>query len=117
MPNGSSSTCARCGSGRSGTASFQNVAWKAAVLLGWSETFDPEYVALTQLHADALIALDRQLAGAVKDLVTADRRCRWGVMMQPYSSAAGVPEMPIGSHFMSRRRNWRCDSRICARFR
>ena len=26
-------------------------------------------VALTQLHADALITLDRQLAGAVKDLV------------------------------------------------
>ena len=26
--------------------------------------------ALTQLHADALITLDRQLAGAVKDLVT-----------------------------------------------
>ena len=29
-----------------------------------------EYVALTQLHADALITLDRQLADAVKDLVT-----------------------------------------------
>jgi hypothetical protein len=27
-------------------------------------------VALTQLHADALITLDRQLAGAAKDLVT-----------------------------------------------
>ena len=49
---------------------LQNVAWKAAVLLGWPDTFDAEYVALTQLHADALITLDRQLAGAVKDLVT-----------------------------------------------
>ena len=30
-------------------------------------TFDAEYVALTQLEADALITLDRQLADAVKD--------------------------------------------------
>ena len=49
---------------------LQNVAWKAAGLLGWADTFDAEYVALTQLHADALITLDRQLAGAAKDLVT-----------------------------------------------
>jgi predicted nucleic acid-binding protein len=49
---------------------LQNVAWKAAGLLGWPDTFDAEYVALTQLHADALITLDRQLARAVKDLVT-----------------------------------------------
>ena len=49
---------------------LQNVAWKAAVLLGWPDTLDAEYVALTQLHADALITLDRQLAHAVKDLVT-----------------------------------------------
>jgi len=34
------------------------------------DTFDAEYVALTQLHANALITLDRQLAGAAKDLVT-----------------------------------------------
>jgi len=39
-------------------------------VLGWPDTFDAEYVALTQLHADALITLDRQLADAVKDLVT-----------------------------------------------
>ena len=48
---------------------LQNVAWKAAVLLGWPDTFDAEYVALTQLHADALITLDRHLADAAKDLV------------------------------------------------
>ena|SRR5690348_13437875 len=46
------------------------VAWKAAVVLGWPGIFDAEYVALTQLHADALITLDRHLADAVKDLVT-----------------------------------------------
>jgi predicted nucleic acid-binding protein len=48
---------------------LQVVAWKVAGQLGWSDTFDAEYVALTQLEADALITLDRQLAGAVKDLV------------------------------------------------
>jgi predicted nucleic acid-binding protein len=46
----------------------QDAAWKAAVLPGWPDTFDAEYVALTQLHADALITLDRQLADAVKDI-------------------------------------------------
>ena len=49
---------------------LQNVAWKAAIVLGWPDTFDAEYVVLTQLHADALITLDQQLAHAVKDLVT-----------------------------------------------
>src|SRR5260370_41795881 len=41
---------------------LQSVAWKVADQLGWSDTFDAEYVALTQLAADALITLDRQLA-------------------------------------------------------
>ncbi len=49
---------------------LQNVAWKVADQLGWPDTFDAEYVALTQLQADALITLDRQLAHAVQDLVT-----------------------------------------------
>jgi predicted nucleic acid-binding protein len=48
---------------------LQNGAWKVADQLGWSDTFDAEYVALTQLQADALITLDSQLAHAVKDLV------------------------------------------------
>ena len=49
---------------------LQDAAWQVADQLGWSDTFDAEYVALTQLEADALITLDRQLADAVKDLVT-----------------------------------------------
>ncbi|HEU0214083.1 MAG TPA: hypothetical protein VFR13_08375 [Jiangellaceae bacterium] len=49
---------------------LQKVAWKVADQLGWSDTFDAEYVALTQLQADALITLDGQLARAVKDLVS-----------------------------------------------
>lgn len=49
---------------------LQNAAWNVADQLGWSDTFDAEYVALTQLEADALITLDRQLADAAKNLVT-----------------------------------------------
>jgi len=55
---------------RRGDRVLQNVAWKIASQLGWPDTFDAEYVALTQLQADAFITLDRQLAHAVKDLVT-----------------------------------------------
>ena len=49
---------------------LQNVAWKVADQLGWPDTFAAEYVALTQLQADALITLDDQFAQAVKELVT-----------------------------------------------
>jgi predicted nucleic acid-binding protein len=49
---------------------LQNVAWKVADQLGWSDTFDAEYVALTQLQADALITLDQRLAHAVEHMVT-----------------------------------------------
>ena len=48
---------------------LQNVAWKVADELGWPDTFEAEYVALTQLQADALITLDDRLAQAVKGLV------------------------------------------------
>jgi predicted nucleic acid-binding protein len=49
---------------------LQSVAWTVADQLGWPDTLDAEYVALTQLQADALITLDRELARAVQDLVT-----------------------------------------------
>ncbi|MEU0884656.1 type II toxin-antitoxin system VapC family toxin [Lentzea sp. NPDC005914] len=49
---------------------LQSVAWKVADQLGWPDTLVAEYVALTQLQADALITLDGQLARAVKKLVT-----------------------------------------------
>ena len=48
---------------------LQNVAWKVADRFGWPDTLDAEYVALTQLQADAFITLNRQLAEVVKDLV------------------------------------------------
>jgi predicted nucleic acid-binding protein len=49
---------------------LQSVAWRVADQLGWPDTFDAEYVALTKLQADALVTLDRQLAEAVTGLVT-----------------------------------------------
>ncbi len=48
---------------------LQNVAWKIARRLEWSDTFDAEYVALTELQGDALVTLDGRLADAVEDLV------------------------------------------------
>ena len=48
---------------------LQDLAWKVADQLGWVDTFDAEYVALTQLQAGALITLDDRLARAVKNLV------------------------------------------------
>jgi predicted nucleic acid-binding protein len=48
---------------------LQSSAWKVADQLGWPDTFDAEYVALTRLQADALITLDDRLAHAVRGLV------------------------------------------------
>ncbi len=49
---------------------LQSVAWKVAAQLGSPDTFAAEYVALTQLQADALVTLDPEFAAAVKHLVT-----------------------------------------------
>ena len=48
---------------------LQDAAWKIADKLGWPDTLDAEYVALTQLQADAFITLDAELARAVRGLV------------------------------------------------
>lgn len=53
-----------------GDSVLQSRAWKIADQLGWPSTFDAEYVALTQLQADAFITLDANLAHAVTGLVT-----------------------------------------------
>lgn len=52
---------------------LQRVAWKIADQLGWPDTLDAEYVALTQLQADALITLDAELARAVEGVVATAR--------------------------------------------
>jgi predicted nucleic acid-binding protein len=44
-------------------------AWDVADNLGWASTYDAEYVALTQLQADALITLDADLARRVEGIV------------------------------------------------
>lgn len=48
---------------------LQNVAWKIADQLGWPDTLDAEYVALTHLQADAFITLNAELARAVRGVV------------------------------------------------
>ena len=52
-----------------GDAVLRRRAWDIADQLGWASTFDAEYVALTQLQADALVTLDRELARRVEGLV------------------------------------------------
>jgi predicted nucleic acid-binding protein len=53
-----------------GDAVMRRRAWEIADQLGWWETFGAEYVALTQLQADALITLDGDFARAVEGVVT-----------------------------------------------
>jgi predicted nucleic acid-binding protein len=45
-------------------------AWDLAERLGWAETYELEYVALTQLQADAFVTLDAELARKVEGVVT-----------------------------------------------
>jgi predicted nucleic acid-binding protein len=44
-------------------------AWKLADRLGWAETYDAEYVALTLLQGDAFVTLDEELARNVRGIV------------------------------------------------
>lgn len=48
---------------------LQAFAWKFAEQLGWPDTLDAEYLALTRLQADALITLDEKLARAAESVV------------------------------------------------
>jgi predicted nucleic acid-binding protein len=52
-----------------GDAVLRRNAWKVADRLGWAETYDAEYVALTLLQGDALVTLDEELARAVSGIV------------------------------------------------
>jgi predicted nucleic acid-binding protein len=49
---------------------LQALAWKLADQLGWPDTFMAEYIALTQLQADAFVCMDPGLADAVSHIVT-----------------------------------------------
>jgi predicted nucleic acid-binding protein len=48
---------------------LQRSAWRVADQLGWETTFEAEFVALTQLQADAFVTADSSLARAVSGLV------------------------------------------------
>jgi predicted nucleic acid-binding protein len=52
-----------------GDAVLRRRAWEVADRLGWSSTYDAEYIALTQLQADAFITLDAKLVRSVKGVV------------------------------------------------
>jgi len=52
-----------------GDAVLRRRAWELADQLGWASTYNAEYVALTQLQADALVTLDPKLASSVKGIV------------------------------------------------
>jgi predicted nucleic acid-binding protein len=47
-----------------GDAVLRRRAWEPADRLGWAETYDAEYLALTQLQGDALVTLNDRLINA-----------------------------------------------------
>ena len=49
---------------------LQSLAWKLADQLGWPDTFVAEYIALTQLQADAFVCMDPALAQTISGIVT-----------------------------------------------
>lgn len=52
-----------------GDAVLRQVAWRLADQLGWESTYDAEYLALTQLQADAFVTLDPDLARQAAQVV------------------------------------------------
>jgi predicted nucleic acid-binding protein len=52
-----------------GDAVLQRRAWELADTLGWAETYTAEYLALTQLQADAFVTLDAELQRSVEGIV------------------------------------------------
>ena len=52
-----------------GDAVLRRNAWRIADRLGWAETYDAEYLALTRLQADALVTLNAELARRVEGIV------------------------------------------------
>lgn len=52
-----------------GDAVLRRRAWDLAEKLGWDSTYNAEYVALTQLQADAFITLDADLARSLEGII------------------------------------------------
>ena len=53
-----------------GDAVLRQRAWVIADRLGWASTYDAEYLALTELQADAFVTLDAKLARSARVVVT-----------------------------------------------
>jgi predicted nucleic acid-binding protein len=53
-----------------GDAVLRRRAFHLAEQLGWAETYDAEYLALTQLQADAFVTLDEDLARRAEGVVS-----------------------------------------------
>jgi predicted nucleic acid-binding protein len=55
-----------------GDAVLRRRAWEVADQLGWTDTYNAEYVALTQLQADAFVTLDTELGRTVEGIVATE---------------------------------------------
>lgn len=53
-----------------GDRSLEDHAWRLAVELNWPDVHQAQYIALTQLQADALVTADDEFASAAKSFVT-----------------------------------------------
>lgn len=80
-----------------GDAVLRRRAWELADRLGWASTYDAEYLALTQLQADAFVTLDQDLARSVGGIVAIAsidalrQEARLGDREQPAQLAAARP--------------------------
>jgi predicted nucleic acid-binding protein len=52
-----------------GDRALQDRAWRIAAKLNWPDTYQAEYIALTQLQGDALATADKKLAAAARTFV------------------------------------------------
>jgi predicted nucleic acid-binding protein len=52
-----------------GDRSLEDHAWRLAAKLNWPDIYQAEYIALTQLQADALVTVDDKLAAAARAFV------------------------------------------------
>ena len=77
---------------------LQRTAWKVADQLGWKTTFDAEFVALTQLQADAFVTSDSDLAQAVywpfRRQHGDDRRAAHGLIVGRGHGRLACPSVP-----------------------
>jgi hypothetical protein len=88
-----------------GDAVLRRRAWEAAEGMGWAETYTAEYIALTQLQADASSPLTRNWRAALKGSSRSRRSIR--------CANEGTPggDVPWGG-LLSREHRWRGSPRM-----